>query len=461
MSQTITNPKVVLIGAGSLFFGRQAIWQMVQSSYLNNGTLALVDTDEKILNKMSTLAKMVAKDQKVALKIEASTDAKKVLEGADFVVLSFAKESVRYRVKDCEIAAKYNIRMCSGDTIGPGGVFRAMRELPVIMNYAKMIEEICPNAWVINYVNPTAVHGMALKRFAPNLKSFALCDGLHMPHIKKNYALRGGIISKNEAYTQEIEDKFQFKIAGVNHFTWLLQAEYEGKDYIPKIAETLREEAATETDGGDIGAKAKFNNSISYELYNAFGYISTCVSHTKEYVRFYQGHNVTAEDISPLDLWDHEPRIERHREMWKQVDRFISGETPISEYMTEVGPDHATDIIENMVGDLGKQFFINTYNAGAVTNMEDDAFIELLCDVNMEGPKPLPVGKMPRGLKGLQEQVLDAHELTAEAVVKVDRNLLRRALLVDPLSSSYADSDAIIDELLEAEKDIIPKSWYE
>lgn len=458
---SIEKPKVVLIGAGSLFFGRQAIWQMVQSPYLNKGTLALVDTDEKVLNKMTKLAKMLVEDQGVELKIEASMDARNVLDKADFVVFSFAKESVKYRVKDCEIAAKYGIRMCSGDTIGPGGIFRAMRELPVIMKYVKMIEALCPEAWVINYINPAAINGMALKRFAPNIKSFALCDGLHMPHIKKQYALRAGIIKDRKDYTEEIGDKFDFRIAGVNHFTWLLKAEYEGEDCLPEIAKSLGKEAAKETDGGDVGAKARFNATISTELYEAFGYISTCVAHTKEYVRFYQGHNVKKEALPELELWDHEPRLKRHADMWEQVDGFINGVQPIGEYMTEIGPDHATDVIENMVGNLGKQFYINTYNNGAVTNMEDDAFIELLCDVTMDGPRPLPVGKMPRGLKGLEEQVLDSHELAAEAVIKKDKKLLRRALLVDPLTSSYADTDAIIEELLEAEKELIPAQWYE
>lgn len=457
----LTNPKIVLIGAGSLFFGRQAIWQMVHSEFLNKGTLALVDTDETTLKKMTKLAEMVAADQGVALKIESSVDARDVLPDADFVVFSFAKESVRYRVTDCEIAAKYGIRMCSGDTIGPGGIFRAMRELPVIMSYAKMVEEICPDAWVINYINPSTVIGMALKKYAPKLKSFALCDGLHMPHIKKRYALRAGFINDESEYTEEVADKFNFKIAGVNHFTWLIKSEYEGKDYKEEIAEKLRLEGAKETDGGDVGAKAKFNNTITYELYKAFGYINTCIAHTKEYVRYYQGHNVMAENLPALDLWDHEPRIKRHEAMWKQVDAYINGERPVSEFMDEMGPDHATDIIENMVGNLGKQFFINTYNEGAVTNMADDAFIELLCDVTYEdGPKPLPVGEMPRGIRGLQEQVLDTHELTAQAVVEQNRDLLRRAMLVDPLTNSYADTDAIIEELLEAEKDIIPDIWY-
>jgi len=124
--------------------------------------------------------------------------------------------------------------------------------------------------------------------------------------------------------------------------------------------------------------------------------------------------------------------------------------------MTTFGPDHATDIIENMVGNLGKPFYVNTFNGGAVTNMADDAFLELLCDVDMQGPRPRPVGAMPRGLRGMQEIVLDTHELTAEAVATCDRALLRRAMLTDPLVNSIADADAIIRELLAIERDALP-----
>lgn len=461
MKTNIKQPKVVLIGAGSLFFGRQAIWQMVHSPYLNKGTLSLVDTNEEHLDKMVTLAHKVVACQGVDLTIESSTKATDVLEGADFVVLSFAEKSVHYRGIDCEISEKYGIRMCSGDTIGPGGIFRAMRELPVIMDYARQIEEICPEAWVINYINPTAVHGMALKRFAPNLKSFALCDGLHMPHVKRRYALRAGIIDRDEDYTEAIEKDFDFRIAGVNHFTWCIKAAYKGEDVMPKIAATLKKRAATETDGGDTGAKGIFNDSIGYALYEAFGYIPVCVAHTKEYVRFWQGHSVSEQPIPDLRLWETEARYKRHADMWKQVDDFNSGATPIEEYMTTLGPDHATDIIESMVGGLGKKFYINTYNHGAVTNMNDDAFLELLCEPKLEGFKPEHVGEMPRGLRGMEEQVLDTHELTAEAVVNCDKDILRRALLTDPLACSITDIEHIMEELLEAEKDQIPAKWYE
>ena len=455
------HPKVVVIGSGSLFFGRQAIWQMVHSPHLNTGTLALVDNNPERMEKMGKLAEMVVAETGVSLDIEVASDWKDVLPGADFVVLSFADNTVRYRGIDCQISEKYGIRMCSGDTIGPGGVFRAMRELPLIMACAGDIARLCPDAWVINYINPSAVNGMALARYAPEIKSFALCDSLHMPHIKRNYAVRANIIDSIDRYSDEIDAKFDMQIAGVNHFTWMLRAEYDGHDVKPQIAETLRQTAATEDAGGDKGAKAIFNDAIAYQLYSVFDAVPVCVAHTKEYVRYYQGHHVQQGDIPPLSIWETEARYARHDEMWQQVDDFISGEIPINSYMNTFGPDHATDIIENMVGNMGRPFYINTYNRGAVSNMADDAFLELLCDVDMNGPVPRKLDvTMPRGLRGMQESVLDTHELTAEAIVKGDYSLLRRALMTDPLTNSIADADAILRELLEAERDILPDHWY-
>ncbi len=459
-AKSIQHPKVVVLGSGSLFFGRQAIWQMVHSQHLNKGTLALVDTDPERMRKMAKLAERVVAHEEVDLKIEASTDRTEVLKEADFVVLSFADRSVKFRGIDCEISAKHGIRMCSGDTIGPGGIFRTMREFPVIMDCARDIEQYCPDAWVINYINPTAVHGLGLQRFAPNLRSFALCDGLHMPHVKRNYAKRAGIIGSDEAFTEQIDRNFDFRIAGVNHFTWLLHAEYQGEDVSPHIAESLRQAAAKETDGGDKGAKAAHNNLIGYELYRIFGCVPTCVAHTKEYLPFWQGRGNLTEEIPPLSLWETGPRYKQHDAMWQQVDDFIADSIPISEYMNTFGPDHATDIIETMVAGLTKPFFINTPNRGAVPNMPDDAFLELCCDVDMDGPIPHSVGPMPAGLHGRQQQVLDTHELTAEAAVTGDRDLLRRAMMTDPLTESIADADALIDELLEAERDALPDFWF-
>ena len=454
------RPKVVVIGSGSLFFGRQAIWQMARSPHLNGGTLALVDKDPARMEKMGKLAKKVVAETGVDLQIEVASDWKNALSGADFVVLSFAADTVRYRGLDCEISEKYGVRMCSGDTIGPGGIFRAMRDLPLIMDCVADVERLCPDAWVINYINPSAVNGMAIARYTPRVKSFALCDSLHMPHVKARNAVHAGIIGDDSEWTDDLGADFDLRIAGVNHFTWMLKAEWRGEDVSGQIAASLRRSAVPAGMDGDKGAKAIHNDAIAWQLYNIFGFVPACVSHTKEYLRFYQGRGVLANEIPPLSIWETEIRYARHDAMWRQVDDFISGAQPIGEFMTTFGTDHATDIIENMVGGLGQPFFINTYNQGAVSNMADDAFLELLCDVDMDGPRPRPVGEMPRGLRGLSEVVLDTHELTAEAIVKADYALLRRAMMTDPLTNSVSDADAILRDLLAAERDALPHHWY-
>ena len=453
-------PKVVVIGAGSLFFGRQAIWQMVHSPHLQGGTLALVEKDPERLEKMALLAEMAVAEAGVALRLEAASDWRDVLPGADFVALSFAADTVRYRGLDCQISEKYGIRMCSGDTIGPGGIFRAMRELPLIMDCVADCQRLCPDAWVINYINPSTVNGMAIARFAPAVKSFALCDSLHMPHVKLRYAEYAGLISDAADWTAQLDADFDLRIAGVNHFTWMLKAEYQGRDVSRRIAERLRRGTVRQSMDGAHSAKALHNDAIACQLYEIFGAIPVCVSHTKEYVRFYQGRGMLPDEIPPLLIWETDTRYARHEAMWQQVDDFISGATPIGEFKTALGPDHATDIIENMVGGLGRPFYINTANRGAVSNMADDAFLELLCDIDMDGPRPRPAGEMPRGLRGLQEVVLDTHELTAEAIVKADYRLLRRALMTDPLTNSIADADAILRELLASQRDALPDHWY-
>jgi alpha-galactosidase len=450
----MSSPKVVIIGAGSLFFGRKAIWQMVHSPHLQNGTLALVDTDADRLAKMKKLAEMVIANNRVPLKLEASTDHRDVLKGADFVVLSFAYRNAHYRGVDCEISAKYRIRMCSGDTIGPGGVFRTLREFPHVVQVCQDVQKLCPEAWVINYINPTAVHGIGVKRFFPKLKSFALCDAQW--NLRKLYASNVGVPN---------DEKLTIQTAGPNHFTWLLKAEYDGKDILPQVIQSVRtkaEDINQQAQGGSSKAKGWHNNRIAIELFDCLGALPTVTGHTKEYVRYYQGLGVLHTERTPsLKLFEVPDRITWTNQVWQRVDDYIAGRVPISEFDTEFGPDPATDVIETMWGGLKKNLFVNTFNNGAITNMANDAFIELACDLDMNGPRPLPVGAMPRGIRGMCENILDTHELTAEAAYHSDRTLLRRALLCDPLTNSIADTEALMAEMLQVQCEALSPKWYQ
>lgn len=444
------HPKVVIVGAGSLFFGRKAIWQMVHSEHLREGTLALVDTDADRLDKMSRLARRVIDHHGVPLKLEASTDRRKVLAGADFVVLSFAHRNAHYRGIDCELSAKYGIRMCSGDTIGPGGVFRSLRELPEIFNVCRDVERLCPDAWVINYINPAAVNGIAVKRYFPRLKSFALCDAQY--RLRQNFAKLAGVTN---------DDRFVLHTAGPNHFTWLLKAEYDGEDMIPRIVDGMRnaadDDANMQAQGEKSHAKGWLNNAMAVELYEALGILPTVVSHTKEYVRFYQGLGTgQTPEHPPLKLFEWQDRQRQTEKVWERVDEYVSGKASVQEFDREFGPDPATDVIEGMWARPDKRFFINTTNGGAIPNMANDAFVELYCDVSMDGPRPHRVSPLPRGVRAMCETVLDTHELTAQAAWEERIDLVRRALLIDPLTSSIGDTDALMEDLIEAERDGLP-----
>ncbi|MBN1341226.1 MAG: glycoside hydrolase family 4 [Phycisphaerae bacterium] len=456
-------PKITVIGAASYFFGRPVIHKMATSNVFAGGTLALVDTNENVLRTMMRLARRAFSQAHCGVRLIGSTDRRQVMKDSDFVVLTFSERNAHYRGLDTEIAARHGIRMCSSDTIGPGGVFRALREAPRAVAMAKDAARLAPNAWVINFVNPTTVLGMALRRYVPEVRSFALCDGHHEPYNTLNWCKRLGILPENAASVPpEVYQKLDLAIGGVNHCTWLVRCRYDGKDLMPKFRRWLagQVQAEKKTTPAQGASKGSYNHAYALQLLDLYGAYPTAVGHTKEYVPFFQGYGAKPNRPEPIRLFDAVERAEQMAERWTETQRYASGKLSAKQFLKAQANDHATDIIESMWGGLGKQFYINGPNRGAVTNLPDDAFLELRCDVDMHGPRPQPFGAFERGLLALQHQVLDTHELTAEAAMTGDRTLLRRAMLTDPICNNIADADACIKDLLEAERDILPSYWY-
>lgn len=458
----MSGPKVTVIGAGSFFFGKPVIHKMATGAIMAGGTLALVDTDEAILNTMMGVAKNVFAQTECDVTLVGSTDRREVLADSDFVVLTFSDRNAHFRGLDTQIAAKHGIRMCSSDTIGPGGIFRAMREVPHVLAMAKDTQELASNAWMINFVNPTTVLGMALRRYAPEVKSFALCDGNHEPYVTLRWCKYVGIFPEEATCVPpEVANKLDLAIGGVNHATFLVRFQYAGQDMLPKTRETLVKEVKKEAQNPKEASKGRYNKAYQLQLFDLYGALPTAIDHTKEYVPFFQGYGVAPSMPEPIRLFDAEGRARRMAEAWKTTERYASGDLEVQHFLDNVKDDHATDIIESMWGNLGKPFYINTANRGAITNLPDDAFLELRCHLDMQhGPVPQPFGEFPRGALALQHQYLDTHELTAEAAVTGDRALLRRAMLTDPICNNIADADGCIADLLEAERDALPDYWY-
>ncbi len=435
------GPKVVIIGAGSAFFGRQTIWSMVMKEALCSGTLALVDPDTKKLKWMEQIARRSIEAKGVPLKLEVTTDRKKVLKGADFVILAFAVEGVKLRGVDTEISTKHGMIMCSADTIGPGGTMRTLREVPRQNRILKDVERMCPDAWVINWTNPTAAMGIAMMRHFSHLRRIAVCDGPHNPRFDDSLIVKAGLARSAEEITDSLRSRIRIRSGGVNHFNWLVELTHEGRDLTPRIKDSVK------------------GNPMFWQLADAVGYVPMCFGHTREYMPFFLGHDVDKKHALRIEKWTVQKRREWMGTCWADMRSIASGRRPIEDFLAKTTADHASDIIEAMWAGLRKTFYINIENNGAVTNMTDDAFVEIPCVVSMNEVRPLPFGDMPRPLLGYLQRVLDEHELAVEAAVTCDRQILRQAFLASMVAVSIPDVDNCIGEMLRRERDYLPKRW--
>ncbi|HWL53413.1 MAG TPA: hypothetical protein VNQ90_13330 [Chthoniobacteraceae bacterium] len=454
------GPKIVLIGAGSAFFARQTIWSMVNKPALRNGCLALADTDEQKLKWVRSLAKKAVEATGAAVRVEASTDYRELLKGADFVILAFAVEGVRLRAVDAEISTRHGMIMCSADTVGPGGILRTLREVPRQSEILEEVRRQCPRAWVINWVNPTAAMGIAMMRHFPDLKTLAICDGPHNPHFDDRLIVRAGLAQSPEEITDALRSRVLIRSGGVNHFNWLVEMRYEGRDLTPLIMEKLKTASQEEHVAASEDTKKLLANKIAWELADAVGYAPMCVWHTQEYLPYFQGHDVNREDAITIRKW----RVDV-RERWMQacaddMQALAEGSKPIADFLKEGRSDHASNIVEAVWAGLPMQFYINTRNGGAVTNMADDAYLELPSLVDMNRVRPLPFGEMPRPLLGYLHRVLDEHELAVEAAVTCDRKVLLQAFLASMVTVSIPDAKACMEELLSAQADYLPAGWF-
>lgn len=452
------SPKIVLIGAGSMFFGAKTIRSVATMPALREGTLALVDIDVEKLKYMKQIADRLVESLRIPLKVVASVDRKSVLKNADFVILAMARDGVRLRGMDAQISTRHGMIMCSADTIGPGGIMRTLREVPLQNQVLKDVRKLCPHAWVINWINPTAAMGIAMMRHFPDLKSMAICDGVHNPHFDRNLIVDTGLAKSVDDITPSLQKRVKITSGGVNHFTWLIRMTCDGRDVAPRILAKLKH-AAKRKDAGGEGGHGSLTARIAWQLADALGYAPMCVGHTQEYLPFFQGPDVHKKGALTIARWQESLRWKWVRQYWKEMSAYAAGRTPIADFLRTVTNDYASEIIESMWLGKPRRFYINTRNNGAVTNLTDDAYVEVPCRPDMNGVHPLPFGPLPRPLLGYIQRVLDEHELAVQAAMTCDRKVLRQAFLASMVAVSIPDVDACMTEMLAKQRHYLPAQW--
>ena len=420
--------RIVMLGAGS-GFTHSLSGDIMQMEGIDGGEIRLVDIDAKRLRLaeglVRTIAQRLGKDK--AWTIKTATDRRRVLEGADFVTNTIEVSGVQTVRIDNDIPLEYGISQCIGDTIGPGGIFKAMRTVPVWVDVLRDIEQMAPNAYLLNYTNPMSIMTHAAM-LVTNQPVVGLCHSVQ------------GTSRLMADYCQVPYEELIWECAGLNHMAWFTRLEHKGEDLYPALKKRVgRDKKLWERD------------PVRFDFMLHFGWFVTESSgHFSEYIPYYRKRKTLRKtycrpgylggDSFYANEW---PTWRRKADEWRA--RLMAGEEEI-----KVGRsyEYASSIIQSIVTDKPFVFHGSTWNTGLIDNLPFNSVVEVPILVNKTGYNPCHFGPVPDPCAALNCQHMAVNKLTAEACVEGNREKAMHALMLDPLTSAVC-SPAEIKEMFE------------
>lgn len=467
--------KIAFIGAGSTVFARTLLRDILHFPEFQQATIALMDIDPERLHDTEAVAHRVVAQAGARARIEATTERRRALDGADYVVTMFQVGGYRpATVIDFEIPKKYGLRQTIGDTVGIGGIMRALRTIPVMLDLAREMEELCPEAWLLNYVNPMAMLVWAVSR-ATRVKVIGLCHS-----VQGTAAYLAGLLGIPP-------EEVNYVCAGINHMAFYLRFEHQGRDLYPALCRLLKE------------GRVPDHDRVRFDVFRRFGYFVTESSeHFAEYVPWYikrdrpdliERFNIPLDEYprrceAQLADWlemraallDSDPtafdryeetrrarllaRLEasgqhaqaaRLRAQWAEEAR--GGRIARSE-------EYAALVIHSLETGQPRVVNANVINDGLIDNLLPGCCVEVPCLVDRNGVQPVRIGRLPPQLAALIQTNVNVQALTVEAALSRERAYVEQAALLDPHTAAELDPDqiaALVDELLAAHREWLPE----
>jgi alpha-galactosidase len=428
--------KIVIIGAGSHVFTRNLVTDFFSYPELRDSTISLMDVAEERLDLVTAFTRKLVDQHGFKTRVESTTDRQEALEGADYVVLSIRVGGFEANRLDLEIPAKYGIVQGIGDTIGPGGVFYALRHIPVILGICRDMEDLCPDALLLNYTNPMSMICWAVNDHT-SVRNVGLCHSVQ------------GSASELARYLGAPLDEVHYWVAGINHMAWFLELEWRGEDAYLLLRERFEDPAVYS--GPD--AHWAGPDIVRVEVFKAFGYFPTESSqHMSEYVPYFRKGPELLERFKLRYRMDAQGEmLERRARSEEEMRRQVAGEEVIP---IERSTEYCSYIIHSMETGAPRRVNVNVRNDGLITNLPRGSCVEVPCLVDKGGVHPCHVGDLPPQCAGLNRTNVNVHELGVLAAVERDRDLVFQALLLDPLTSAILTIDEtrkMVDEMFEAE----------
>src|SRR3954470_2924373 len=425
---------ITFLGAGSVVFTRELLADLLSFEELKGVTLALHDIDPERLATAEAIARRTADQLGARPVITSSPDRRAVLDGADFVINSIQVGMHAATVRDFEIPAKYGLRQTIGDTLGVGGIFRALRTFPVLSDIADDIRELCPDAWFLNYTNPMAMNVGYLAAVAPDLNVVGLCHSVFWTVHDLGNLL--GVPHEEIDYTG----------AGVNHQAWLLRFEHRGESLYPRLDELLDREP-------------ELRRRVRMDMYRRIGYFPTETSeHSSEYVPWYLRHDEEIERLR-IPVGDYLRISADNVAEYHAVREALGRGEPLD--LGREATEYAPQVIHSMVTGTLRRIHVNVANHGLISNLPEGYAVEVPAVVDRLGVRPERVGELPAQCAALNRSFVSVGELTVRAALTGDKRMVRQAAMIDPNTAATLRVDQIwelCDELTAAHGDLMPAS---
>jgi alpha-galactosidase len=441
------SPKITLIGAGSMVFTRNLCNDIALTPALQECNITLMDIDPGRLDQARELVQTIIDLRGVKIQVETTLDRREAVQNADFVITTFQQGGLDAYKLDIEIPQRYGVEQCVGDTLGPGGVFRALRTIPVFIDLCHDMDDLAPDALLLNYVNPMAANCWAVDK-ATGRPLVGLCHSVQMT---------------SEMLAEWVDVPYEevlFLCAGINHQAWFLEFRRGKEDLYPLIWEAIEK---PENYGRE---------PVRIELMKSFGYFVTESSgHASEYVPYFRKDaRMVNEDLVPLFKDEHNFWFEFGRtggylsfctrwfeEAQKDFQRMLD---KVKDLPTERTHEYGSYIIESMVTNQATCINGNVRNGGLIENLPRECCVEVPCLVDGNGIQPTAIGTLPPQLSALNRTNINVQELIVEASLTGAVEAIHHAVMLDPLTAAVCTLPQIhsmVDELLAAEAQWLPQ----
>lgn len=427
-------PKITFIGAGSTVFAKNLLGDILSFPELASSTISLFDIDAERLATSEVVARKVGQAVGAHPTIETTTDRRAALDGADYAINMIQVAGYKPgTVVDFEIPKKYGLRQTIADTLGIGGIMRGLRTIPVILDMCSDMEELCPDVFFLNYVNPMAMNCWAINR-ASRIKTVGLCHSVQGTAEQLAHDIKVPI------------DEINYLCAGINHVAFYLRFERNGEDLYPLIRQVVAEERVPDW------------NRVRYEMLTRLGYFVTESSeHFSEYTPwFIKRDRPDLIDRFNVPLDEYITRCEDQIAGWHSMRAQLESDEPIE---VERSHEYGSLIIHSMETGTPRVVYGNVSNDGLIDNLPSGCCVEVPCVVDKNGLQPTRVGALPPQLAAVMQTNINVQGLTVEAALTKKREHIYHAAMFDPHTAAELSLDqvwSLVDDLIEAHGDWLP-----